>query len=95
MTVVGASRPNPGRVAWLRQATCTRKQPRTRAQAMRAAARARAQGDRMGAYRCVFDPSHWHVGHGPGMRTLEALAAYLRNGRDPTTSPLVPDGQAR
>lgn len=86
---------SPARRAWIEHAVCGRKVACGRAAAMRIGTRARAKGERLSAYRCPFHidgwEEHWHVGHGPGMRTLEALAEILRerhNDRQAPTSTL-------
>jgi hypothetical protein len=67
----------------LRRLVCERKVPLGRAAAMSIAERARARGERRGAYRCPFGPDtedrHWHTGRPPSMETLEEIAEYLRD----------------
>jgi len=69
----------PEQLDRLRWWVCGRKKRRTRAGAMRLAVYQRERGEQIAAYRCPFNPTHWHVGGPPSMRTLRKLAEYLRD----------------
>lgn len=96
---------NTARLDHLRESVCERKTPLGRSAAMDLAARVRAGGTTMSAYRCPFvrddyEPHddgapHWHVGHPPRMDTLETLAEYLRERHSGTPAVQTADGLAR
>jgi hypothetical protein len=67
--------------AWVVEHACSRKQRYPRAEAMRLAETKRAQGIEVSAYRCPFADQgrHWHLGHAPGMETLEDIAHAIRD----------------
>lgn len=77
--------PQPIRVDWhiIEEASCLRKQQLSE----RVARLITAHDVTLHPYRCHFDPSHWHVGHTPNMKTLRKLAYAIRaRANDPTIS---------
>lgn len=60
----------------IRYRSCLRKVKYGQRTAQAIAAKRRGEGIR--AYRCVFDSSHWHVGHVMGMKSLTDVAMAIR-----------------
>lgn len=65
----------------IRRASCTKKKAYSQHAAMALAERCRERGEEVQAYRCIFDGTHWHIGHCPSMRTFAQIARLIRERR--------------